>query len=71
VSRQWTQRTTYGGVRREQSILVVGVAVTSIYVDGRPEWDRKSAEIIGTVPDTTEFRINRRPARTSHLHSFA
>jgi integrase len=29
------------------------VTVTSIYVDGRPEWDRKSAEIIGAVLDST------------------
>ena len=27
------------------------LTVTNIYVDGRPEWDRKSAEIIGTVLD--------------------
>jgi integrase len=27
------------------------LTVTNIYVDGRPEWDRKSAEIIGAVLD--------------------
>ncbi len=29
------------------------LTVTNIYVDGRPEWDRKSAEIIGAVLDAT------------------
>lgn len=29
------------------------ITVTNIYVDGRPEWDRKSAEIIGAVLDAT------------------
>ncbi len=29
------------------------LTVTNIYVDGRPEWDRKSAEIIGSVLDGT------------------
>jgi integrase len=29
------------------------LTVTNIYVDGRPEWDRKSAEIIGDLLDTT------------------
>jgi integrase len=29
------------------------LTVTNIYVDGRPEWDRKSAEIIGDLLDTS------------------
>jgi integrase len=29
------------------------LTVTNIYVDGRPEWDRKSADIIGAVLDHT------------------
>ncbi len=29
------------------------LTVTNIYVDGRPEWDRKSAELIGAVLDGT------------------
>jgi len=29
------------------------LTVTNIYVDGRPEWDRKSADIIGAVLDGT------------------
>lgn len=27
------------------------LTVTNIYVDGRPEWDRKSADIMGDVLD--------------------
>jgi Protein of unknown function (DUF3024) len=29
------------------------LTVTNIYVDGRPEWDRKSADIMGDAPTQT------------------